>query len=215
MHVATIAELRKIHSHENAESFVDLEEEKNLNFFFSYQRTDSDFTRLLVRESVLDKLKKVQEHLTAEHSGMKLMVIEGYRHPFYQEQYFMKELLKLAKTHPQISFDQLLELTHQFVALPSVAGHPTGGAVDVTIFEQDKEIDMGGMIADFQDPAKLPTYTSHISETQSNNRKLLHDLMMLEGFAPFYKEWWHFSYGDREWAAFYDQSHTLYTPINL
>ncbi|MDR3125675.1 MAG: hypothetical protein LBU20_01195 [Candidatus Nomurabacteria bacterium] len=27
--------------------------------------------------------------------------------------------------------------------------------------------------------------------------------MMSQGFAPYDGEWWHFSYGDREWAAWY------------
>ena len=37
--------------------------------------------------------------------------------------------------------------------------------------------------------------------------------MVAEGFAPFDGEWWHFSYGDREWAAFYGLSQTLYAHI--
>lgn len=37
-------------------------------------------------------------------------------------------------------------------------------------------------------------------DQQKENRFLLQDLMLLVGFAPYYGEWWHFSYGDREWA---------------
>lgn len=35
-----------------------------------------------------------------------------------------------------------------------------------------------------------------------------------ENFAPYYGEWCHFSYGDREWAAFYGQAKTLYAPLH-
>ncbi|QQR69366.1 MAG: hypothetical protein IPI58_01405 [Alphaproteobacteria bacterium] len=33
------------------------------------------------------------------------------------------------------------------------------------------------------------------------------------GFAPFDGEWWHFSYGDREWAKYYGRSHAIYSQI--
>ena len=34
------------------------------------------------------------------------------------------------------------------------------------------------------------------------NRMLLRAVMMSAGFAPFVGEWWHFSYGDKEWAKY-------------
>jgi D-alanyl-D-alanine dipeptidase len=37
--------------------------------------------------------------------------------------------------------------------------------------------------------------------------------MVAAGFAPFYGEWWHFSYGDREWAAVYGEPAALYGPL--
>lgn len=48
------------------------------------------------------------------------------------------------------------------------------------------------------------------SPEQAQRRSLLHDLMVAEDFAPFYGEWWHFSYGDREWAAFYNVEKAMY-----
>ena len=79
----------------------------------------------------------------------------------------------------------------------------------------DKELNMGGTIEDFTFPEKFPTYSTHISTEELENRLLLHDLMLEEGFAPCYKKWWHFSYGDLEWAAFYNLSESLYSPIFL
>jgi D-alanyl-D-alanine dipeptidase len=35
------------------------------------------------------------------------------------------------------------------------------------------------------------------------------------GFAPFDGEWWHFSYGDREWAYFYKKKNALYGQIKV
>lgn len=144
---------------------------------------------------------------------MKLLVVEGYRSLTYQEAYFLKELRNQLEEKPSWTLEAILEQTHQFVALPSVAGHPTGGAIDLIIICDGKEVDMGGKIADFSVPELLPTYSQQITIEQSNWRIFLHDLMVAEGFAPFYGEWWHFSYGDREWAAFYEQPAAIYSPI--
>ncbi len=42
---------------------------------------------------------------------------------------------------------------------------------------------------------------------------LLRRAMAQAGFAPFNGEWWHFSYGDREWAAVWNAPFALYTHL--
>ena len=41
-------------------------------------------------------------------------------------------------------------------------------------------------------------------------RRLLFDSMTEAGFAPYAQEWWHFSYGDRDWARWHGRSEELY-----
>lgn len=72
---------------------------------------------------------------------------------------------------------------------------------------------MGCAIADFTAIELLPTYSHLATPEQAKWRILLHDLMVAEGFAPFYGEWWHFSFGDREWSVFYDAPYAQYGPI--
>jgi hypothetical protein len=45
------------------------------------------------------------------------------------------------------------------------------------------------------------------------NRKMLRDAMMAEGFAPYDGEWWHFCYGDKEWAFYYKKDKALYNQV--
>lgn len=149
-----------------------------------------------VRLSVAEKL-----------SRLDLSIQEGHRTFQRQEQMFLEQFLKGTITDLQ----SRIEWTHTFVALPSVAGHPTGGAVDATI----KGLDMGGEIADFSKPHLMPTKCSFLTKTQQRNRIQLHDLMVEAGFAPFYGEWWHFSYGDKEWAAMYNKPYAIYGTIFL
>jgi D-alanyl-D-alanine dipeptidase len=167
---------------------------------------------ILVRDSVAKKLAEV--HKTLQRSSMRLRVVYGYRHPAVQQKYFLKRKTELKFDYPDMDDAALDSLTHDFVAVPDVAGHPSGGAVDVTILDSEgTELDMGNIIAEYADPDIIKTF-ARVSKEQSTNRKLLHDLMIGQGFAPFYGEWWHFSYGDREWAAFYNKK-ALYGAVDF
>ena len=134
--------------------------------------------------------------------------------------YFTKRKDEIAKEKPGISDKDLESYVHNFVAVPDIAGHPTGAAIDATLTTLDgDEVNMGSAIADYSDEDIIKTQADGLTSEQIKNRKLLHDAMVSEGFAPFYGEWWHFSYGDREWAGFYDKKivtfisriHTVFT----
>lgn len=168
---------------------------------------------ILVRDTIARKLARVNEKLRGQGLGLK--VVYGYRHPAVQQDYFDKRRSTLASETLGLSEDELDRLAHNFVAIPTVGGHPAGAAVDLTVVDQSgAELDMGTGIADYRDPDKIKTFAPKLTPAQQANRGLLHDLMVEQGFAPFYGEWWHFSYGDREWAAFYNKKTALYGAIN-
>lgn len=169
---------------------------------------------IFVRKPVAEKLFQIQDRLTAMNRGFRLGVSEGYRSMEQQEKLFLEMLVSCARSDPSMSSESLSEKVHdQMFALPSVAGHPTGGAVDVTIFTGEREWDMGGAIRDFSNLALLPFLSPLAAPGQAKRRMFLRELMMKEGFAPFPGEWWHFSFGDREWAIFYGQPKTFYGPV--
>lgn len=166
---------------------------------------------IAVRKTVAVKLMKVSKKLDKKHPGYKLKVVYGYRHPNVQTKYFEDKKFELQKRKIGDNDEDLNEKTHMFVADPRVAGHPTGGAVDITITTNDGDLDMGTKIAEFSNEEKIKSFSTQINGEQKSNRKLLHDLMTSEGFAPFYGEWWHFSYGDLEWACFYNKNSSIYS----
>lgn len=169
---------------------------------------------ILVRDALAQKLADVNDEL--ETSDLRLKIVYGYRHPNVQQAYFDKRQSEIKAISPELEGEALERYTHNFVAVPDVAGHPAGAAVDVTVVDaQGNEIDMGTGIADYSDPLLIHTFDPRITQEQRNNRLVLHDLMVDQGFAPFYGEWWHFSYGDREWAAFNHKKIALYGAIEL
>lgn len=70
-------------------------------------------------------------------------------------------------------------------------------------------IDMGTEPGDYSTKICY-TDSPEITDFQKNNRHMLQKIMMEFGFAPYPGEWWHFSYGDKEWAKYYNQSNAIY-----
>lgn len=213
--ILSYEDLARIPAGSDKEPLVDVREYSS-SIIASYNKPDMlGYTgeKILVRELVAKKLAAANDILSEKGLGLK--VVYGYRHPDVQQGYFDNRKAELRRENPTIDESSLNRMTHNFVAVPDVAGHPTGGAVDLTLLnDKGEEVDMGTRIADYTDPQAIQTFAP-VSESQMNNRKLLHDTMVAQGFAPFYGEWWHFSYGDREWAAFYGKKEALYGAINL
>ncbi len=169
--------------------------------------------KVMIRKSLKEKLENVDKELKKINKNYQLIVAYGYRALSKQKKYFNEEIKKAEKLFS--NKDELYEYVHEKIAVPEVAGHPTGGAVDVTIYdmENQKELDFGSKIHDFSSDVCY-TFYKNISDDEKENRMLLRHLMLNEGFAPYDGEWWHFSYGDREWAFYYKKGEYLYNVID-
>ncbi|MDE1919083.1 MAG: D-alanyl-D-alanine carboxypeptidase family protein [Patescibacteria group bacterium] len=214
--ILSFTDVAKADSNDNNEALVDVRT-YNASIRAVYEKSDMiPYTgnSIFVRDTLAKKLAVIETEFS--RIGYSMQVVYGYRHPEIQEKYFEKRKQILRLKNPTASEIELDELTHRFVAVPSVAGHPTGGAVDVTLVKTDGAfVDMGTKIADFSDVEKIETFAKDLTPTQVENRRILRDAMIKEELAPFYGEWWHFSYGDREWATFYGKSSSLYAPIDF
>ena len=175
---------------------------------------EKEFSPIIrVRKKVLEKLLEADTLLKKINNNYQLMVVYGYRSMEKQVKFFNEELSKYQK-----DFDNkidLYEFVHEKIAVPEVSGHPTGGAVDVVIYNMQKAkiIDFGTKVHDFNN-SKSYIYYAKIKEYAHNNRMLLRNIMMQVGFAPYDGEWWHFSYGDKEWAFYYKKKKYLYPQVN-
>ncbi len=141
----------------------------------------------------------------------KLHVVYGYRPLSVQRKLFAEQKARLASHYYDAA--KLMEATHRIIAVPEVAGHPAGAAVDLTLTQAGQPCDMGTSLWDFRENSF--TFSPFVSRTAWENRQLLRRVMMQVGFAPFDGEWWHFSYGDKEWARYYSQQHALYEQVEF
>lgn len=165
---------------------------------------------IYVRETVAKKLTKIARRLRKISKNYDLEVVYGYRSLSIQRKLFNEFKDQYSKT---LSGIDLLEAVHRNIAVPEVSGHPTGGAVDVQILQNGVSLDFGTKIWEFCKDSY--SFSPFVSGSGKRNRGLLGKLMLEEEFAPFNGEWWHFSYGDREWAKYYNKSYAIYEQLNL
>ena len=144
---------------------------------------------MMVRQSVAERLAQVNKYLY-KNFRLRLQVVYGYRAPVLQQKYFKARYESLKATCINLNDDELIRMTHEFVAVPDSAGHTLGAAVDLTLIDaKDSELNMGGRIADYSDPESIKTFSKSITKTQLKNRTILLEAMMVAGFAPFLGEW--------------------------
>ena len=97
-----------------------------------------------------------------------------------------------------------------------VAGHPTGGAVDVSLVDTSgKELDLGCMYDEDEESSNgnCFSYSDRVSEEAKLNRNILFNCMEKAGFVNYPYEWWHWSFGDKYWAAVKKAPHALYGAV--
>ena len=169
---------------------------------------------IYVREAVLGMLVSAGELLQEKLPGSELQVVYGYRADSIQRGLFERIKAEKLASGFDGSEAELLEVVHRMVAVPSVAGHPTGGAIDIQIARDGDPLNFGTPIWDFDD-ADTYTFSPNITPLAWANRQLLRGVMMPVGFTPFDGEWWHFSYGDPEWAAATNAQSAIYDQIEF
>lgn len=165
-----------------------------------------------MRQGTLARLRQAVRALREEYPIATLQLLYAYRSLAAQREGFAASRARAEAAHPDWAAEALDEEAHLFAALPAVAGHPTGGAVDLTILRAGTALDMGTGYGDWASPL-IPTFAEGLTPGQRENRAILRRAMVAAGFAPFNGEWWHFSYGDREWAAVWGAPAALYTQV--
>ena len=164
------------------------------------------------RESVAKKLMEAAEYLPY---GYKFLIKEAYRSLSIQKSLFDGAFKYYKTQYPQKNDDEIYELTCQFTAPVKVAGHPTGGAIDITLVKDGIELDMGSKFNDISIESENLTclYSTFINDSAKANREILTDCMEKAGFVNYPTEWWHWSYGDCYWA-FLNNCDAIYSAIS-
>ena len=164
-----------------------------------YYKRDNQKLRKTAANMLLNAVNNL--HKISE-CKLTLRILDSYRTLKRQEEIF-RRFEKEVFENEGLTGKALWDRVTQFVADPKLSPpHTTGGAVDVRLvtYVDNQEVDLGpGM------EASETSYTwydgDRISNEAKKNRKLLNDIMIEVGFVNLPTEWWHYSYGDKYWAA--------------
>ena len=173
-----------------------------------------------VRESVYRALVAAARSLPG---GIGLIVLDGWR-PWRVQQYLFETLqAAIQNRQPGLTESELLARTREFVSVPSTdpsapSPHLTGGAVDVTLCDDDGvPLDMGTLF----DETLPASHTDHFEQLDSlttaqhlarNNRRLLYHIMAKQGFTNLPSEWWHYDLGDQLWGHYSGNTSAYFGP---
>lgn len=163
---------------------------------------------ILARKTVVDMLLKAEKELP---KGFRFKIYDAYRPIAVQQTLWDYYRKKIKKANPDQTEKEIDRLTSFCVSYPSYnilepSLHNTGGAVDLTIIDENgKELDMGCEFDDFTEKAWTnhfePDYKdSERNNAVKNNRRMLYNVMISVGFTNLPSEWWHYDYGDDKWA---------------
>jgi len=165
-----------------------------------------------LRAGTLDRLLTAQAALPTD---VQLLVVEGYRPLALQQRYFGEYEQELRELSPDWPADRVRVEASKYVSPPEVGPHCTGGAVDLTLCTADgTELDLGTNVNDSPVASNNTCFTAAagLSVQARRNRDLLVEVLSAAGLVNYPTEWWHWSFGDRYWAASTGNPHAMYGP---
>ncbi len=195
---------------------------ESMYFKWGYSETPT----MQLRAGVAERLLKAKKMLNVMPGceGWNLKIWDGFRTLKTQAILYDNYWEELKVKNPSWSEKVLREAVEIFVAPPShdkklPAPHNTGGAVDLTIVDADRvEIDMGTKFDEFDFRSFTDHFAGSAGEKEriyNENRMLLKKLLESVGFVNYHEEWWHFSFGDQNWAAEKEIDAAIYGSVEL
>lgn len=147
-------------------------------------------------------LKSVSNELNA--LGYRLKIFDAYR-PVVAVKKFVFWALEDDDVrmkpffYPEISKEDTIELGY----IATRSSHSRGSTVDLTLLDMKtgKEVDMGSPF-DYFGERSHPDYAG-ITKEQKENRLILRNAMLRNGFEPYECEWWHFTLSDEPFPDTY------------
>lgn len=143
--------------------------------------------RFMVRPEVATRLARAAESLPGD---LRIGFWEGYRPLTVQRALWDEGLSYLRRRHPQAALQELEAALSEMVARPGAVPppHSTGSAIDIA------PIDGFGRILTPDDAWGRMGYDIMAGHLRAS------------GLAGYALEWWHWSYGDHEWAREFDSA---------
>lgn len=156
----------------------------------------------LMTKEAARALKSVSLEMNVQ--GYRLKVFDAYR-PATAVKHFVMwgiedlDLRMKPFFYPELEKQELFKKGY----VSSKSSHSRGSTIDLTLLDMStgRELDMGSPFDMFSEVSH-PDYRG-ITEEQYDNRMMLQDVMVRNGFDPIDCEWWHFTLRDEPYPDTY------------
>lgn len=133
--------------------------------------------------------------------GITFIINDAWRSQQIQKEIFESFIKKAQKMYPKAANEKIIRFAKKYVAPfkgKYASGHLTGAAVDLRLFKNGRKLPMISKKLTYQQNALsnqtgLPKYIQ-------NNRQIMFEALKKAGLSNYPKEYWHWSYGDIQWA---------------
>jgi zinc D-Ala-D-Ala dipeptidase len=179
--------------------------------FFINARRSTDFR---IRATIYDMLKQARDALP---DGFHLMVFETYRAFSKQEQLWKNTNKQMKERYPDLDETALMQMCENFTACPYDgigSGHMAAAAIDLTLCDANgQEFYMGTDMHEKNEKTK--TDVAGLTAEETRLRGILKAAMEDAGFINYPPEWWHYSYGDHQWAWLVGKDTAIYGILDI
>jgi D-alanyl-D-alanine dipeptidase len=151
-----------------------------------------------LRKTVAEMLAKAQENLP---NGYKFVIRSAWRSPKEQKVSEKRVRNRIEKQHPNWTSNRVHRELRKFVAPTKglhASGHLAGAAIDLDLKKNEITVPLRCHKISFQENAK--PFHHKLPNHIKINRQIMHDALNKSGLSNYPHEYWHWSYGDIEWA---------------
>lgn len=178
----------------------------------------SSIQSIYLRKGVYLRIKKALEILPRQYS---FILFDGFRPFQVQQSLFNLFLEKTKMQHPELTEEEIFQITLKYVAYPSIeptrtSPHITGGAIDLTLGDANgNELDLGTKFDEMNEKSATRYFEDHPEEnvTALQNRRILYNSLIHVGFTNYADEWWHYDFGNISWARRVNEQVVPYGPV--
>lgn len=187
------------------EELIEVKESDKIKICMQYPKLNMKYAidKCYLRKEVKEKLEVATNYLP---DGYSFLILDAYRPFKLQEELYYKYYDQIVKEFNlnNLSKEEKERIINKYVSIPIkdrklAPAHTTGGAIDITLLKNGKEVNMGAEFDEFTNRATTNYYKGK-NETIDNNRKILYNVMIKAGFTNLDSEFWHYDYGDKNWA---------------
>ena len=195
-------EFKKVRTEENDERMLYLAKYLPKTIFLNSEKNAAKYQTFYLREGIIDRLKYVQKSLP---KGYHLWLANTTRTEKVVLELYDLYIKRFKKQNSQLANEDVDLKVRNILAMPNdkiPPGHMTGGALDV-ILADDKGKKLPMKIDKKKVPTEVQSFTFYpkLPKEMKKNRKILYNAMISVGFNNYFREFWHYSYGDAYWAV--------------